>query len=193
MTKKIILLASGSGSNVENICRFFEHNADIEILGVYTNNPKAGVLNRIKDFGLEGVIFDRDSFVNGILLEEIKSLAPDLIVLAGFLWRIGVDWVETFPTKIINIHPALLPKYGGKGMYGSHVHKVVKENNEKETGITIHYVNEEYDQGDYIFQTTIALVPDDEESDIAAKIQSLEKQFFPKVIASLLLNDRNEI
>jgi len=189
MTKKIILLASGSGSNVENICRFFEHNADIEILGVYTNNPKAGVLNRIKDFGLEGVIFDRDSFVNGILLEEIKSLAPDLIVLAGFLWRIGVDWVETFPTKIINIHPALLPKYGGIGMYGMHVHEAVVKNNESETGITIHYVNEHYDEGAIIFQTNCAVHKTDSATEVAAKIHQLEMEHFPKVIQNILLSD----
>ena len=193
MSKKIILLASGNGSNVENICHFFEQNSEVRILEVFTNNPDAGVLKRIKPFGLSGYIFNKTTFTNGNDLKDIKKKQPDRIILAGFLWKIGVDWIDAFPLKIINIHPALLPKYGGKGMYGSHVHKAVKENNEKETGITIHYVNEEYDQGDYIFQTTIALVPDDEESDIAAKIQSLEKQFFPKVIASLLLNDRNEI
>ena len=186
MTKKIILLASGSGSNVENICRFFEHNVDIEILGVYTNNPKAGVLNRIKDFGLEGVIFDRDSFVNGILLDEIKSLAPDLIVLAGFLWRIGVDWVETFPTKIINIHPALLPKYGGKGMYGDNIHNLVLKNKEKETGITFHYVNENYDEGEIIAQFKIKIDKFETLNSLKKKISQEELLNYPKIISSFL-------
>jgi len=193
MLKKIILLASGNGSNVENICRFFEHDDNIEILGVFTNNPKAGVLKRIESFGLKGIVFDRTKFTNGNLLEEIKALSPDLIVLAGFLWKIGPDWVRSFPSKIINIHPALLPKYGGKGMYGNYVHRAVKENNEKETGITIHYVNEEYDKGNFIFQARVSLSDQDNESDIAAKIHSLEQQHFPKIIASLLNNNVNEI
>ena len=109
-----------------------------------------------------------------------------MIILAGFLWKIGGDWVQAFPSKIINIHPALLPKYGGKGMYGSHVHKAVKENKETETGITIHFVNEEYDKGDFIFQEKVSLNPEDNEDDIATKIHGLEQQYFPKVIASLL-------
>ena len=193
MVKKIILLASGNGSNVENICRFFEHNDNIEILGVYTNNPRAGVLELIKAFDMEGIVFDRTSFTKGSLLREIKDLKPDLIVLAGFLWKIGVDWVKAFPNKMINIHPALLPKYGGKGMYGSHIHEVVKENNEKETGITIHYVNEEFDKGDFIFQTTVSLLPEENKFDIATKIQRLEQQYFPKVIAQILFNNENKI
>lgn len=193
MLKKIILLASGNGSNVENICRFFEHDDNIGVLGVFTNNPKAGVLKRIIPFGVKGIVFDRTRFTNGNLLQEIKALNPDLIVLAGFLWKIGPDWVQAFPSKIINIHPALLPKYGGKGMYGRHIHKAVKENNEHETGITVHYVNEEYDKGDFIFQTTVSLSNQDQESDIANKIQLLEQQHFPKTIASLLYKDIDEI
>ena len=186
MIKKIILFASGSGTNVENICRFFEHDDNVEIVKVFTNNPKAGVLNRIKSFDVEFEVFDKTSFTNGRLLNEIKTINPDLIILAGFLWKIGGGWVQAFPSKIINIHPALLPKYGGKGMYGSHVHKAVKENKETETGITIHFVNEEYDKGDFIFQEKVSLNPEDNEDDIATKIHGLEQQHFPKVIASLL-------
>jgi phosphoribosylglycinamide formyltransferase-1 len=193
MIKKIILFASGSGTNVENICRFFEHDDNVEIVKVFTNNPKAGVLNRIKSFDVEFEVFDKTTFTNGRLLNEIKTINPDLIILAGFLWKIGADWVQAFPSKIINIHPALLPKYGGKGMYGRHIHKAVKENNEHETGITIHYVNEEYDKGDFIFQTTVSLSNQDQESDIANKIQLLEQQHFPKIIASLLYKDIDEI
>jgi phosphoribosylglycinamide formyltransferase-1 len=188
MSKKIILLASGNGSNVENICHFFKQNLEVKILEVYTNNPDAGVLKRIKPFGLKGYIFNKATFNNGNVLKEIKKQQPDLIVLAGFLWKIGVDWIDAFPLKIINIHPALLPKYGGKGMYGSHVHKAVKENNEKETGITIHYVSEAYDKGAFIFQNKVALTTTDTICDIEAKVSALEQEYFPKVINSLLNN-----
>ena len=186
MSKKIILLASGNGSNVENICHFFEQNSEVRILEVFTNNPDAGVLKRIKPFGLSGYIFNKTTFTNGKVLKDIKKKQPDLIILAGFLWKIGVDWIDAFPLKIINIHPALLPKYGGKGMYGSHVHKAVKENNEKETGITIHYVSEAYDKGTFIFQNKVALTATDTIYDIEAKVRALEQKYFPKVINYLL-------
>ena len=186
MSKKIILLASGNGSNVENICHFFEQNSEVRILEVFTNNPDAGVLKRIKPFGLNGYIFNKTTFTNGNVLKDIKKKQPDLIILAGFLWKIGVDWIDAFPLKIINIHPALLPKYGGKGMYGSRVHKAVKENNEKETGITIHYVSEAYDKGTFIFQNKVALTATDTIYDIEAKVRTLEQKYFPKVINSLL-------
>ena len=186
MNKKIILLASGNGSNVENICHFFKQNLEVQIIGVYTNNPDAGVLERIKPFGLNGYIFNKTTFTNGDVLKEIKKQQPDLIVLAGFLWKIGIDWIDAFPLKIINIHPALLPKYGGKGMYGSHVHKAVKENNDKETGITIHYVSKYYDKGVFISQNKVALTITDTIYDIEAKVRALEQEYFPKVINSLL-------
>ena len=186
MSKKIILLASGNGSNVENVCHFFEQNLEVKILEVYTNNPDAAVLERIKPFGLKGYIFNKTMFTNGDILKKIKKQQPDLVVLAGFLWKIGIDWIDAFPLKIINIHPALLPKYGGKGMYGSHVHKAVKENNEKETGITIHYVSEAYDKGVFISQNKVALITTDTIRDIEAKVHALEQEYFPKVINSLL-------
>ena len=186
MSKKIILLASGNGSNVENICHFFEQNLEVQILEVYTNNPDAAVLERIKPFGLKGYIFNKTMFTNGDILKKIKKQQPDLVVLAGFLWKIGIDWIDAFPLKIINIHPALLPKYGGKGMYGSHVHKAVKKNNEKETGITIHYVSEAYDKGVFISQNKVALTTTDTIYEIEAKVHALEQEYFPKVINSLL-------
>jgi len=186
MSKKIILLASGNGSNVVNICHFFEQNLEVKILEVYTNNPDAAVLERIKPFGLKGYIFNKTMFTNGDVLKKIKKQQPDLIVLAGFLWKIGIDWIDAFPLKIINIHPALLPKYGGKGMYGSHVHKAVKENNDKETGITIHYVSKYYDKGVFISQNKVALTITDTIYDIEAKVRALEQEYFPKVINSLL-------
>lgn len=186
MTKKIILFASGNGSNVENICQFFEQDADVDVLAVYSNNPKAGVIQRLQPYGLAVTVFDKTDFTNGTLLKQIQKKQPDLIVLAGFLWKIGLDWVLTFPNKIINIHPALLPKYGGKGMYGQHVHQAVKDNKETETGITIHFVNEAYDQGTILFQEKVALNPEDTQEEIAAKVHQLEYLHFPEVISNLI-------
>ncbi|MDA7808046.1 phosphoribosylglycinamide formyltransferase [Flavobacteriaceae bacterium] len=190
MKQRIVLLASGNGSNVENICRFFESNSSIEIAGVYTNNPKAGVIQRLQPLDIQVKVFERNSFLDGTLLSEIQSLKPDLIVLAGFLWKITKDWVQAFPNQIINIHPALSPKYGGKGMYGGYVHQAVKENRESETGITIHYVNEAYDEGAIIFQKKVSLHPNDSTETIATKVHQLEYAYFPKVINSLLNKER---
>ena len=189
MKQKIILFASGNGSNAENIFRFFEPHQDVEIAGVYTNNPKAGVITRLQPLKLQVEVFDRNAFQDGSLLSQIQNKQPTLIVLAGFLWKIGKDWVQAFPGKIINIHPALLPKYGGKGMYGQYVHQAVKDNRETETGITIHYVNEAYDEGAIIFQKKVSLHPNDSTEDIAAKVHQLEYTHFPKVIHSLLNKD----
>ena len=189
MKQKIILFASGNGTNAENICHFFERVPKVEIAGVYTNNPKAGVITRLQPLKLQVEVFDRNAFQDGSLLSQIQNKQPTLIVLAGFLWKIGQDWVQAFPGKIINIHPALLPKYGGKGMYGQYVHQAVKDNRETETGITIHYVNEAYDQGAIIFQKKVSLHPDDSTEEIAAMVHQLEYAHFPKVIYSLLNKD----
>ena len=186
MAKRIILIASGNGSNVENICSFFEKDQKIFVVGVYTNNPKAKVIERVFRFGIKTRVFDKKAFTNGELISIIKKQKPDLIVLAGFLWKIGSDWLNEFPHKIINIHPALLPKYGGKGMYGKHVHRAVKNNNDKETGITIHYVNESYDEGAIIFQSRIKIDSEDSIETIALKVHELEYANFPKVIHRLL-------
>ena len=193
MTKRIILFASGNGSNVENICRFFEQNSTISIVGVFTNNLKAGVIQRVKQFKIDVHVFNKKDFTEGYLLENAVGLQPDLIVLAGFLWKIGADWVKAFPKQIINIHPALLPKYGGKGMFGQHVHYAVKANNEKETGITIHYVNEQYDKGAIVFQKKVLLTENDSTVQIADKVHDLEYRYFPLVIAQLLNEASNEV
>lgn len=193
MTKRIILFASGNGSNVENICRFFEQNSTISIVGVFTNNLKAGVIQRVKQFKIDVHVFNKKDFTEGYLLENAVGLQPDLIVLAGFLWKIGADWVKAFPKQIINIHPALLPKYGGKGMFGQHVHYAVKANNEKETGITIHYVNEQYDKGAIVFQKKVLLTENDSTVQIAEKVHDLEYRYFPLVIAQLLNEASNEV
>ena len=186
MNQKIILFASGNGSNAENIFRFFEKNNNVDVLTVYTNNSKARVINRFKPLGINVEVFNRKSFISGSLLKNVINQNPDLIILAGFLWKFGSDWVEAFNKKIINIHPSLLPKYGGKGMYGDYVYKAVKENCESETGITIHYINEFYDEGAIIFQEKVKLDKDDNLEDISYKTQKLEHKYFPKVIKDLL-------
>ena len=189
MKKRIILFASGNGSNAVNICQYFEHVQNIDVTEVYTNNSKARVINKLTFFGIKTNVFNKVAFTDGELLNEIKSKKPNLIVLAGFLWKIGSDWVKEFSNKIINIHPALLPKYGGKGMYGTHVHQAVKENHESETGITIHYVNEAYDEGEVIFQAKVTIENEDSIEIIASKVHELEQANFPKVIQNLLNKD----
>ena len=189
MKKKIILFVSGNGSNAVNICQYFEHVQNIDVTEVYTNNSKARVINKLTFFGIKTNVFNKVAFTDGELLSEIKSKKPNLIVLAGFLWKIGSDWVNEFSNKIINIHPALLPKYGGKGMYGTHVHQAVKENHETETGITIHYVNEAYDEGEVIFQAKVTIENEDSIEIIASKVHELEQANFPKVIQNLLNKD----
>ena len=189
MKKRIILFASGNGSNAVNICQYFENVQNIDVTEVYTNNSKARVINKLTFFGIKTNVFNKVAFTDGELLSEIKSKKPNLIVLAGFLWKIGSDWVKEFSNKIINIHPALLPKYGGKGMYGTHVHQVVKENRETETGITIHYVNEAYDEGEIVFQAKVTIENEDSIEIIASKVHELEQANFPKVIQNLLNKD----
>jgi phosphoribosylglycinamide formyltransferase-1 len=189
MKKRIILFVSGNGSNAVNICQYFEQVQNINITEVYTNNSKAKVIDRLTFFGIKTSVFDKVSFTNGELLNEIKSKKPNLIVLAGFLWKIGPDWVKEFSNKIINIHPSLLPKYGGKGMHGVHVHQAVKINHDSETGITIHYVNEAYDEGAIIFQAKVAIENEDSIEIIASKVNKLEQANFPKVIQNLLNKD----
>lgn len=186
MNQKIILFASGNGSNAENIFRFFKNIKNVDVLTVYTNRSKAGIINRFKPLGINVEVFNRKSFINGSLLKNVINQNPDLIILAGFLWKFGSDWIEAFKKKIINIHPSLLPKYGGKGMYGDHVHKAVKENCESETGITIHYINEFYDEGAIIFQEKVKLDKDDNLEDISYKVNKLEHKYFPTVIKDLL-------
>ncbi|KPM33062.1 Phosphoribosylglycinamide formyltransferase [Croceitalea dokdonensis DOKDO 023] len=187
--KKIIILASGSGSNAENIITHFKHNPNITIAAVLTNKKTAGVLERCQRLKVPTLVFDREAFYHSTLvLDVIASQEPALIVLAGFLWKIPQSFIDRFPNQIINIHPALLPKYGGKGMYGHHVHKAVKDHAETETGITIHYVNEHYDEGAIIKQENVAVLPSDSVDDIAKKVHQLEQAHFPKVIHNLLVS-----
>ncbi|KSA13017.1 phosphoribosylglycinamide formyltransferase [Maribacter dokdonensis] len=186
-TKKIILFASGSGSNVENIANYFKIRKDVTICCVLTNKSDAKVIERCNRLGINALFFNRQAFSkSNFILDMLQSLEPDLIVLAGFLWKIPEAITNAFPNKIINIHPALLPKYGGKGMYGMHVHNAVKEAKEAETGITIHFVNAHYDEGAIIQQVKTVVNPKDSPEDIASKVHLLEYEFFPKVIDELL-------
>ena len=184
--KKILLFASGAGSNVENIIQYFKNNPDVKIAGVFSNNSNAIVLDKAKNHNVPTLIFNREQLTDGFVFDKIAELKPDLIVLAGFLWKMPEEIVKAYPNKIINIHPALLPKYGGKGMYGIKVHQTVLENKEKETGITIHYVNEHYDEGEFIFQQKVAIEDCKTPEDVANKIHELEHKHFPIIIEKIL-------
>ena len=187
--KKIALFASGSGSNVENIITYFSNkNSKVEYL-ILVNNPKAKVIEKVEKRNLPVIIFDRDD-LKGVLVENaLRDFAPDLIVLAGFLWKFPTHLVQAFPNKIINIHPALLPKYGGKGMYGQHVHQAVFENKEEYSGITIHFVNEFYDEGAPIFQKEVFVGDCANGEEIGQRVLTLEHENFPVVIEELLKNE----
>ncbi len=185
--KKIIVFASGSGTNAENIIKYFFETKTGIVSHVLTNNANAKVIDRAKKFNIPTRIFSKEELFESELLQEINSIQPDLIVLAGFLLKLPLHIIEAYPDKIINIHPALLPKYGGKGMYGMHVHKAVVENQEEKTGITIHYVNEHYDEGNIIFQKEVAVAKEDTPEDVAAKIHELEQENFPMIVEKVLL------
>jgi phosphoribosylglycinamide formyltransferase-1 len=185
--KRIVIFASGSGSNAENIIRFFNNTKTAEVTNVLCNIADAQIFDRCKNLNIKCLLFNKNDFSTSDNVLNILKNEADFIILAGFLWRIPQKIVTAFPKKIMNIHPALLPKYGGKGMYGMHVHKAVKENNEEETGITIHYVNENYDEGAVIFQAKTALNSQDTAETIAEKIHLLEQRYFPKVIEEVIL------
>jgi phosphoribosylglycinamide formyltransferase-1 len=184
--KKIVLFASGNGTNAENIMTYFDTSNAVSVVGVFTNNSEAKVIERAKKFKVPTFVFNKSALSDDTVLNQLKQLQPDLIVLAGFLLKFPIHIINEFPNKVINIHPALLPNYGGKGMYGMHVHQAVLENKEKETGITVHYVNEHFDEGEFIFQTNITIENCTNAEEIAQKINELEMKHFPKVIERFL-------
>lgn len=191
--KRIIIFASGSGSNAENIIKYFKEKKSAEVTYVFSNKRQAEVLKRAHRLHVRSLFFDKASFYDtNEVLNILKDARPDLIVLAGFLWIFPKKIIDSFPNKIINIHPALLPKYGGKGMYGMHVHEAVVENKEKESGITIHYVNEQYDEGAIIFQAKTRIEETYTPEDVAHAIHQLEYKHFPVVIEELLVSDKME-
>ena len=186
---KIAIFASGSGSNAENIARYFSNSEDIEISLIISNKKDAYVHQRASGLGIPSYTFSKTEFDEGeLILETLRQYKVDFIVLAGFLLKISKPFLEAYPHKIINIHPALLPKFGGKGMYGQKVHEAVVAAGEKESGITIHYINEYYDEGDIVFQATCAVLADDGADDVARKVHELEYKHFPPVIAATIKN-----
>lgn len=185
--KNIAMFASGSGSNAQNIIEYFEKSDIARVTLVLANNPTAYVIERSHKLNVPILVFTRHQFSKSdFIVDFLKSQNIDLIVLAGFLWLVPPSLVNAFAGRMVNIHPALLPKYGGKGMFGHHVHEAVVANNEKETGITIHMVNEVYDSGAILFQAKCEVTPTDTPDDVAAKIHELEQAHFPKVIEDLL-------
>ncbi len=185
--KRIVIFASGSGTNAENIIKFFKDSKNVEVSAVLSNKRNAGALKRAYDHNVKALLFDKEAlYESHDVLNILKDMDPDLIVLAGFLWLFPSNIIREFPDRIINIHPALLPKYGGKGMYGAKVHEAIIAQKEKESGITIHYVNEKYDEGQTIFQTTTSISENDTPETLATKIHELEYKHFPEVIQKIL-------
>lgn len=185
---QLILFASGRGSNVQAIIDYFETNGKAKAALIVCNNPEAGVLEIAARHQIAVQLIDRKSFREPAFTDLLKSYNPSLLVLAGFLWKIPDTVVQAFPDRMINVHPALLPKYGGKGMYGHHVHHAVIAAAEKESGITIHFVNEHYDEGAAILQARCSLIPEDTHESLSAKVHKLEHYFFPRTIEFLLDN-----
>lgn len=187
--QRIAIFASGEGTNAQKFIDYFKGRSDIVISLIVCNKKEAGVVRRANEAGIETLIVDRDSFYTGTkVLEEIQQKA-DFIVLAGFLWMIPPTICEAFAGKMVNIHPALLPNYGGKGMYGAKVHEAVIANKEKESGITIHYVNDKYDEGQIIFQAKCPIEAADTPETLAKKVHELEYKFYPATVEKVLLGN----
>lgn len=184
--KKLAILASGEGTNAQRIIEFFSSHTQVKIVVVITNKPTAGVINRAERLGVPHEIVTKQGFLDGSALATLRTYQADFVILAGFLLKVPHDILNAYPNKVINIHPALLPKYGGKGMYGDHVHQAVIQAGEKESGITIHFVNEHYDEGEHIFQATCPVLPNDTPHSLAARVHELEYAHFPEVIAKVI-------
>jgi phosphoribosylglycinamide formyltransferase 1 len=186
--QQIAIFASGSGSNTQRIIEYFQHHPTIRVTTVLSNNPNAGVLERAKRLEVPSLVFTRKEFYESdAVLQHLRNADISFIVLAGFLWLMPSNLVDAFPDRIVNIHPALLPKFGGKGMYGRHVHEAVVEAGEKESGISIHLVNKHYDEGSILFQASCPLTPADTPEKVAHKVLELEHRHFPKVIEQVIL------
>lgn len=186
--KRLSIFVSGNGTNLQRIAEYFANNPEVEIANVVCNNPKAYSIERAKRLGIPLRMITKEEFKSQAFVEEMQSLDLDLIVLAGFLWKIPLDLVNAFPNRIVNIHPALLPKYGGKGFFGEHVHEAVVAAKEVQSGITVHYVNELYDSGEIILQARVGLDKNETPDSLAAKIHQLEQAYFPVAIEQVLLS-----
>ncbi len=190
MKARIAIFASGSGTNAEEIFKHFQHHPSIEVVLLLSNNPQAYALERAKKFDVEGCVFNRAQFRDtDEVLSWLQQKQVTHVVLAGFLWLIPAYLTKAYPNHIVNIHPALLPKFGGKGMYGAHVHEAVKAAGEKETGITIHLVNEHYDEGKILFQARCPIAENESPEQIAAHVHALEYAHYPRVIESWITGD----
>lgn len=189
--KRIAIFASGSGTNAQKIIEYFSTSKEIFVDSLWSNNENAYALIRAEKLGIETFTFEQDEFYrSNEILDRLYDHRIDMIVLAGFLWLVPRNLTELF--TVVNIHPALLPKYGGKGMYGMNVHKAVLASKDKESGITIHRVNQDYDKGDIIFQATCPILPKDTPETLAARIHELEHQHYPRVIEEILLKEDEE-
>jgi phosphoribosylglycinamide formyltransferase 1 len=189
---RLAILASGSGSNAENIIHFFSSENRVDIGIIISNRAVAQVHQRAKRLGIPSVTFSRETLTDGLALVQIlKNERVDFIVLAGYLLKIPAELIAAFPNRMVNIHPALLPKFGGKGMYGDHVHQAVVDAKEQESGITIHLVNENYDEGCIVFQAKCPVFPGDSAADVAAKVHELEHRYYPEIIGQLLQKEFN--
>ena len=189
--KRIAIFASGSGTNAQKIIEYFSASKDVVVDSLWSNNENAYALIRAEKLGIETFTFDSDEFYrSNEILDRLYDHRIDMIVLAGFLWLVPRNLTELF--TVINIHPALLPKYGGKGMYGANVHKAVLDSKDKESGITIHQVNQDYDKGKIIFQATCPIMPKDTPETLAARIHELEHQHYPRVIEEALLSEEDD-
>lgn len=184
--KKIAVFASGTGTNAENIVKYFEDSELARVSVIFCNRKNAGVVDRAHKLGVRCILFNRAQLQEGYVLDKLREARIDFIVLAGFLLKIPDEIIQEYPRRIINIHPALLPDYGGEGMYGMTVHEAVVENEEEETGITIHYVNSEYDEGEVIFQESVEVDYEDSPEDVQYKVQQLEQKHYPEVIEYLI-------
>jgi len=187
-TIKVAIFASGSGTNAQRIFDYFKEKENIEIALLLSNNPDAYALTRAKNAQIPTRVFTKAEFKDSsIIVDELKAAGISWVILAGFLWLVPKNLIQAFPTSILNIHPALLPDFGGKGMYGMHVHKAVIETGAKKTGITIHKVNEEYDKGEIVFQASFDVLPKDTPESVAEKIHELEYKHFPLVIEEQII------
>lgn len=182
---RIAIFASGNGTNAEAIINYLEGKEQLKVTRIYSNNSDAFVLERAKNHGIPSTTFTRQEFYDDLYIDSLLSEETDLIVLAGFMWLVPPKLVKAYPNKIINIHPALLPKFGGKGMYGHHVHEAVLAKNERESGITIHFVNEKYDDGNIILQKSCPVMPEDTPDSLAERVHALEHEFYPIVVEDL--------
>ncbi len=186
--RRIAILASGTGSNARKIVEHLQDNEFVEVVLIASNRKSAKVLDMASDHSIATTVITRSDFYQSeSFLNQLRELDVDWIVLAGFLWLVPSNLISAYPNRIVNIHPALLPAYGGKGMYGINVHKAVKDNNDNVSGMTIHLVNENYDDGAIIFQGRTDIDPSDSPEDIAAKVLKLEHKYYPKVIEGMVM------